>query len=187
MIVLALLLAAPAAAADPTMVSEFAKTCVASRTKAALIDALSVHGWKAYATVAQSHLAREISLVSPMLQAQGLASDYTIYSFDRDGRHLELALSETRRPVGGDRKLIGCSLYDFAAVQPIDAATLDAFAPTVVGQPSTLEDVHIEKWGNAFGQGSGMRAVFVPPSSSLKSQTGFSGMMLGTHFLDKAD
>jgi hypothetical protein len=111
MIFLAFLLASPLGALDPTIVSEFGKTCVASRTKAALTSALSTEGWKAYATMAQSHLEHEIAAVSPMLEAQGLASDYTIYSFDGGGRHLELALSETKKPMSGSRKLIGCSIY----------------------------------------------------------------------------
>jgi hypothetical protein len=34
---------------------------------------------------------------------------------------------------------------------------------------------------------SGMRAVFVPANSPVRAQLGFSGMMLGTHFLDTAE
>lgn len=184
MIFLAILLASPLVRANPTIVSEFAKTCAVSRTKAALTSALSADGWKAFAKVAKSHLGREIALVSPMLEAQGLASDYTIFGFDDGGRHLELALSETKKPVSGSHKLIGCSIYDFEAVQPVDRAKIDVFAPHVVSQQSILQDVQVEKWDSPFGRGSEMRAVFVPSSSPMKPQIGFSGMMLGTHFLD---
>jgi hypothetical protein len=187
MIFLAFLLASPLGEPNPTMVSEFGKACVASRTKAALTSALSTDGWKAYATIAESHLEHEIAAVTPMLEAQGLASDYTIYSLDGRGRHLELALSETKKPVSGNRKLIGCSIYDFEAVQPVDSPTIDAFAPNIVGQKGMLQDVQVEKWDSPFGQGSGMRAVFVPSLSPMKSLIGFGGMMLGTHFLDGTD
>jgi hypothetical protein len=122
-----------------------------------------------------------------MLEAQGLASDYTIYSLNDGGRHFELALSETKAPVSGGRKLIGCSIYDFEAVQPVDSAIINAFAPNIVGHRSALQDVQVEKWDNPFGQGSGMRTVFVPSASPMKPQIGFGGMMLGTHFLDGTD
>lgn len=187
MILLVLLLASSIGAANPIIVSEFERTCVASRTRAALESALSIEGWKVYPKVAESHLAREIELVSPMLEAQGLASDYIIYSFDSESSHFELALSETRKPVSGQHKLIGCSLYDFEAIVPVDSAAIGAFSPKIAGQRSKFQDVQVEKWDNPFGQGSGMRAVFVPVTSPMKAQLGFSGMMLGTHFLDQAD
>jgi hypothetical protein len=171
-------------AANADMVPEFSHTCVASKSIKALKDALAKNGWKAFPSLAASHLEREIKAVTPMLDAQGLSSDYVIYGRDARGKHLELALSETRKPVSGNRKLVGCSMYDFDATSPIDSATVSAFAPTTVGQKATTGDIQVEKWDNVFGEGSGMRAVFVPPASPMGAQLGFTGMMLGTHFLD---
>lgn len=179
-----LLYSAPSDAANADMVSEFSKTCVAAKSQEDLKSALGIAGWKAFATLSQSHLEREIAAVTPMLEAQGLASDYTIYGWDGGSRHLELALSVTKNPIKDGRKLVGCSMYDFAANTSIDSAIVSVFAPTITGQKSTLADVQIEKWDGAFGEGSGMRAVFVPPASPMKAQLGFAGMMLGTHFFD---
>jgi len=170
--------------ADANMVSEFNRTCVASKSMNGLKDALSIGGWKAFASLAESHLEREIAAVTPMLEAQGLASDYVIYWRDSAGRRLELALSETKKAVSGDRKLVGCSIYDFGAKSPIDSTTLSVLSSTVVGKKGTIGDVQVEKWDGVFGEGSEMRAVFVPASSAIRAQLGFSGMMLGTHFLD---
>jgi hypothetical protein len=61
---------------------------------------------------------------------------------------------------------------------------VSAFASTIVGQKSMIGDVQVEKWDNVFGEGSGMRAVFVPAASAMGAQLGFTGMMLGTHFLE---
>jgi hypothetical protein len=179
-----LLRAGPSAGANADMVPEFGHTCIASKSIKDLKDALAKDGWKVFPSLAESHLEREISTVTPMLEAQGLSSDYIIYGRDARGKHLELALSETRKPVSGDRRLVGCSMYDFDATSPIDSATVSAFAPTIVGQKSMIGDVQVEKWDNVFGEGSGMRAVFVPAASAMGAQLGFTGMMLGTHFLE---
>jgi len=187
MIALAFLLALSSAPANPVMISEFAKTCAASRSKQALISALAADGWKAIPALAQSHLEHELTMVAPMLEAQGLASDYTVYGLDTGGMHFELAVSETKKPIAGGRRLIGCSLYDFDATAPIDGASLEALAPATVGQRTAMGDVQIEKWDAPFGAGSGMRAVYVPAASPAKAQIGFSGMMVGTHFLDAAE
>jgi len=182
-----LLRAGPSAAANADMVPEFSRTCVASKSIKDLKAALAKDGWKAFASLAASHLEREISAVTPMLDAQGLSSDYVIYGRDTGGKHLELALSETKKPVSGNRKLVGCSMYDFDATSPIASANVSAFASTTVGQKSTVGDVQAEKWDNVFGEGSGMRTVFVPAASPLRAQLGFTGMMLGTHFLDSSN
>ena len=187
MIALALLLASSTAAANPVMIAEFAKTCAVARSMQMLISALAADGWKAFPSLAQSHLEQELTMVAPMLEAQGLASDYTVYSLDTGGRHFELAASETKKPIAGGRKLIGCSLYDLDATAPIDGASLDALAPATVGQKSAMGDIQIEKWDAPFGAGSGMRAVYVPVGSPAKAEIGFTGMMLGTHFLDAAE
>jgi len=184
--VILLLRGGPSAAASADMVPEFGRTCVASKSVSDLKKALAKGGWKVFASLAESHLEREISTVTPMLESQGLSSDYTIYGRDARGKHLELALSETRKPVSGQRKLIGCSMYDFDATSPIDSATVGVFASKIVGQNNTVGDVQFEKWDNVFGEGSGMRAVFIPPASPMGTQLGFTGMMLGTHFLDAA-
>jgi hypothetical protein len=168
------------------MVSEFGSTCVASTSFEGLKGALAKNGWKAFPSVAQSHLEREIAAVTPVLEAQGLASDYVIYGHDAGGRHLELALSVTRKPLARDRKLVGCSMYDFDANSALPSGTLNPFAAGVESQKSTMGDVQVEKWNNVFGEGSGMRAVFVPAASPVGDQLGFTGMMLGTHFLDGA-
>jgi hypothetical protein len=172
-------------AANVDMVREFGRICVAPKSLKELKAALVKDEWKAFASLAQTHLEREIKAVTPMLEAQGLSSDYTIYGWDVGRQHLELAVSETKKPVSGDRRLVGCSIYDFAATSPIDSAAVDVFAPTTVGQKSTVGDMQVEKWDNAFGEGSGMRAVFVPAASPMSAQIGFTGMMLGTHFLDR--
>jgi len=171
-------------AANADMVREFSHICVAPKSLKELKAALAKDGWTAFASLAKSHLEREIEAVTPMLDAQGLSSDYTIYGWDVGRQYLELAVSETKKPVSGDRRLVGCSIYNFAATSPVDSATVSAFAPTIVGQKSTVGDVQIEKWDNVFGEGSGMRAVFVPAASPMSGQIGFTGMMLGTHFLD---
>jgi hypothetical protein len=167
------------------MVSNFRRTCVAAKSLKDLKATLSTNGWKAYASLAKSRLEREIDAVTPMLAAQGLSSNYTIYGRDVGGQHFELALSETKKPIKDGRKLIGCSMYDFDAARPIDMATISSFAPSVVGQKTMIGDTQVEKWDNAFGDGSGMRAVFVPRASPMGAQLGFTGMMLGTHFLDE--
>ena len=183
-----LLHACPSSAANAEMVvQEFGNTCIASKSVKDLKTALAKGGWNIFASLSQSHLEREIDAVTPMLDAQGLSSDYIIYGRDEGGQHLELALSETKKPINGGRKLIGCSIYDFDATSPVDSATVKAFAPTIVGQKSVIGDVQVEKWNNIFGEGSGMRAVFVPAASTMSAQLGFSGMMLGTHFLDTAE
>ena len=179
-----LLRAVPSFAANADMVPEFARTCVASKSIKSLKGVLAKDGWKPFASLAESHLELEIKAVTPMLEAQGLSSDYVIYGRDAKGKHLELALSETKKPINGNRKLVGCSIYDFGATSPVNITTVGAFAPKIVGQKSQAGDVQIVKWDSAFGEGSGMRAVFVPAGSPLISQIGFTGMMLGTHFLD---
>lgn len=181
-----LLQVTPSVAANANMVAEFGRTCIASKSIKDLKNALSRGSWKVFPSLAQTHLQREINAVTPMLDAQGLSSDYAIYGRDAGGKHFELALSETKRPVSGDRRLVGCSMYDFGATSPIDSAAISAFAPKIAGQKSSLGDSQIEKWDNAFGDGTGMRAVFIPASSPMGPQLGFTGMMLGTHFLDRA-
>lgn len=171
-------------AANADMIREFRHVCVASRSLKELKAALAKDGWKAFASLAQTHLEREIKAVTPILKAQGLSSYYTIYGWDAGRRHLELAVSETKKPVSGDHRLIGCSIYNFTTTTPVDSATLNRFAPTTLGKRSMIGDVQFEKWDNAFGEGSGMRAVFVPVTSPISAQLGFTGMMLGTHFLD---
>ncbi len=179
-----LLRAVPSSAANADMVREFGRTCVASKSIKSLKGALAKDGWKPFASLAKSHLELEIKAVTPMLEAQGLSSDYVIYGRDVKGKHLELALSETKKPINGNRKLVGCGIYDFDATAPVDIATVSAFAAKIVGQKSQVDGVQFVKWDNAFGEGSGMRAVFVPAGSPIVSQIGFTGMMLGTHFLD---
>ena len=99
MIALAFLLASSSAPANPVMISEFAKTCAVSRSKQTLVSALVANGWKAFPTLAQSHLEHELTMVAPMLAAQGLTSDYTVYGLDAGGKHFELAVSETRKRI----------------------------------------------------------------------------------------
>jgi len=169
------------------LATQFGRTCAAAKSKAGLVAALGKEGWKPYATVAESHVAREIAAVTPMLEAQGLASDYTIYWLEGAGAHLEVAISETKKPLRDDHKLIGCSMYDFTRVGPIDDAELAILVHNIAGQKSSLADVSVEKWESVFGPGSGMRAVFVPTDSPMKDQLGFAGMMLGSHFLDGAN
>ncbi len=183
-LLLLLLRATPSIAANADMVPEFARTCVASKSVESLKGVLAKNGWKPFTSLAASHLELEIKAVTPMLEAQGLSSDYVIYGRDAKGKYLELALSETKKPINGSRRLVGCSIYDFSATSPVDSATVSAFAPKIVSQKSQAGDVQIEKWDSAFGEGSGMRAVFVPAGSPMISQIGFTGMMLGTHFLD---
>ncbi len=168
------------------MVSEFSRTCVASRSLSGLTNVLTKGGWKAFPSPAESRVANEIVAVTPMLEAQGLSSDYTIYWRKVGDRYLELAVSETKKPINGDRKLVGCSMYDFDANSPLDETTISTLAGTAVGQKSAVGDVQVEKWDRVFGEGSGMRAVFVPAGSPMGAQLGFTGMMLGTHFLDGA-
>src|SRR4051812_9215676 len=93
---LLLLRATPSTAANADMVPEFARTCVASKSIKSLKVVLAKNGWKPFASLAASHLELEIKAVTPMLNAQGLSSDYTIYGRDAKGKHLELALSETK-------------------------------------------------------------------------------------------
>lgn len=181
---LAFLLAAPVAQAD--MVSEFQNTCFLATSKRALAMALTDRGWKAFATLSESRLEREIAAVSPMLEAQGHASDFTIFHREVGGRRFELTLSETRKPVKEGRNLIGCGIYDFEAKAAVDAKVLDALVPNVVGQTRALGDVEIKTWQRPFGGDSEMRAVYVPSTSPVGPQLGFSGMMLGTSFIDGA-
>jgi hypothetical protein len=169
----------------PDLLTEFSRTCVPSLSLAALSKSLAAEGWKSVPN-SDGRIAGVIAAVGPMLDAQGLSSDYTTYALDREGRHFELAVSETKKPVADGHKLIGCSVYDFAAVSPVDPKAVEALAKGVTGEQSSLGDVRVEKWNNIHGAGSGMRAVFVPPNSQIKSQLGFTGMMLGTHFLDGA-
>lgn len=174
-------------ASNGDMVSEFSRTCAGSKSLKGLKDALAKGGWKLFASLAETHLEREIAAVTPMLEAQGLASDYVVYGRDAGGLHLELALSVTKRAISGDRKLIGCSMYNFDAVSPVDIRLISSLAPNSVGIKSTIGDVQFEKWEDVFGKNSGMRAVFLPADSPMRSQVGFSGMMLGTHFLDAVE
>ena len=176
----------PSVAANANMVAEFGRTCVASKSSTDLKNALARDSWKLFSSLAQTHLQREIKGVTPMLDAQGLSSDYVIYGRDVGGKHFELALSETKKPVIEGRRLVGCSMYDFDATSPIDSALISAFAPKIAVQKNSLSDAQIEIWVNAFGDGTGMRAVFIPASSPMGDQLGFTGMMLGTHFLDRA-
>jgi len=168
------------------MASEFAQTCVASRSIKELRAALTKRGWKLL-PLAQSHLEREIAAVTPMLRAQGLESDFTVYGLDVGPQHLELAVSQTLQPTKSGRRRIGCSIYNFDAAAPIDPAAIEALVPSTGGSKSILGDVQVERWPGPFGVGSEMRSVFVPPSSPMKDQLGFSGMMLGTSFLDAAE
>jgi len=124
--------------------------------------------------------------VTPMLKAQGLASDYVVFRLNAGGRNLELAVSKSKKALTKGRKLIGCSIYDFAAATPVTTNELEMLAGGVVGQKSVVGDVVSEKWDDIFGPDSGMRAAFIPMNSPIKAQVGFSGMMLGTHFLDGA-
>lgn len=176
--------ATQAIAVKQDMTSEFGQTCVASKSIEELRAALRARGWKLLPSLAQSHLAREIAAVGPMLEAQGLTSNYTVYSFDDGTEQFELAVSETVKPIKGARKLVGCSLYDFHALVSIDMGPIRAFAPAVPGERSVLGDVQAEIWKGAFGERSDMRAVFVPPDSPMKDSLGFTGMMLGTVRLD---
>lgn len=178
--------AAPAIAASQAITAEFGQICVRSKSSRDLKAGRTTRGWRLLPTLTQSNLERVIATVTPMLEAQGLTSNYTVYSLDSASRHLELAISETVKPVIGARKLIGCSIYDFGAVAPIDSATVQDFAPSSVGKRSFLGDVQVEKWTGAFGTDSDMRSVFVPQASPVKDQLGFTGVMLGASFLDAA-
>lgn len=184
MIILLSLLAA-SAPATASFLTEFGRTCVAARSLTDLNELLAKDGWKAIANK-NGKIAGVIAAVEPMLDAQGLSSDYHTYALDSGATHFELAVSETKKPVADGRKLIGCSLYDFSAVVSADSQQIEAFASGAAGQKSSMGDVSVEKWSNFHGPGSGMRAVFVPPNSQVKSALGFTGMMLGTHFLNGA-
>ena len=146
--------------------SAFKQTCAVATSYTGLISTLTSDGWTAYPSPEKSHLAKELAAVEPMLDAQGLSSDYTVYAHDANGRHLELAVSKTRKPLANGRRLIGCSLYDFAASEPIPADDLEPLANKAKGQASLAADVQIETWKNINGPGTDMRAVFVPPSSA---------------------
>jgi hypothetical protein len=184
-ILLSLLAAFAAVNPAPDLLTEFSQTCVPSHSLAELNQSLAKDGWKAIPN-AQGKIAGVIAAVEPMLDAQGLSSNYVIYSLNSGDKNFELAVSETKKPIANGRKLIGCSIYDFSATMPIDRQRVEALAKGIAGQQSAMGDVNIEKWNNLHGPGSGMRAVFVPPNSQVKSALGFTGMMLGTHFLDGA-
>ena len=184
-ILFSLFAASAVTAAAPDFVTEFSRTCAASRSLAALNESVGKAGWRSIPN-SEGTIAGVIAAVGPMLDAQGLSSVYTTFALDRNGRHFELAVSETKKPMADGHKLIGCSMYDFGASSPADRQSIEALANGATGQQSTLGDVSVEKWNNVHGAGSGMRAVFVPPNSQIKSQLGFTGMMLGTHFLDGA-
>src|SRR3954447_23862220 len=95
--------ATPALAANPDMTAEFGQTCVASKSIKHLKAALTTRGWRLLPTLSQSHLEREIAAVAPVLEAQGLSSNYTVYRLDTVTQHLELAVSETIKPIKGAR------------------------------------------------------------------------------------
>jgi hypothetical protein len=184
-ILFSLLAASTPASPAPNFLAEFDRTCVTARSLADLKQSLAKDGWKAIPN-SKGEIGGVIAAVEPILDAQGLSSEYQTYAMDSGDRHFELAVSETKKPVADGRKLIGCSLYDFSAVAPVDSQQIEAFASGATGQKSSMGDVSVEKWSNLHGAGSGMRAVFVPPNSQVKSALGFTGMMLGTHFLDGA-
>ena len=168
------------------MLTAFKEVCVKQQTFDELTEAAVHRGWKPYQNSSDSPLAHEFELVAPMLEQQGLASEVSFFSFNGDV-HFELAVTLTRKPTSGGQKLIGCSMYDLDAVTPIDSSALEGVAGSKGGARTTAGDIQAEKWDGFLGPNSGMRAVFVPKDSPYGAQLGFTGMMLGTHFLEGSE
>ena len=169
--------------AQSAMLSAFKDVCVKQQTLEELTDRAAQRGWKPYQNGSDSPLAHEFELVAPMLEQQGLASDVSFFKSGGDV-HFELVVTLTRKPISGGQKLIGCSMYNLDALTPIDNSALEAVAGPKGGIRSTAGDIQVEKWDGILGPNSGMRAVFVPKDSPYGAQLGFTGMMLGIHFLE---
>ena len=184
LVITALLAAAGQAPPSAEIVSEFTRVCVAPKSLREINDALVQDEWVAFIPVPESTLARIIDAVRPMLKAQGIASNYKSYARQIGPRHVELAVSETSNAITSGRKLIGCNMYDFAGRVAIDPKELAAATNGISEKSSEYAGMKIMEWKNPFGPGSGMRAVFMPQQSEFAKQAGFTGMMLGTHFLD---
>jgi hypothetical protein len=176
----------PSVDAQSAMLTAFKGACMKQQTYAELTEAVTKQGWKLYQNSSDSPMAHEFELVAPMLEQQGLASDVSFFSYNGDV-HFELAVTLTRKPISGEKKLVGCSMYNFDAVAPIENPALETVAGSNSGVRTTAGDVQVEKWDGFLGPNSGMRAVFVPKNSPYGAQLGFTGMMLGTHFLEGSE
>jgi hypothetical protein len=120
------------------------------------------------------------------MDAPGLSPEVKLYGRDQEGVHLEILV--TKRPPGPTERArdIGCRLYDFAATNPIPIDQLNSLAGGAQGQIGSLADGQTGTWYRVAGTTTTMRTTFVPSTSEIGKQLGFTGMILGTNFPDGA-
>jgi hypothetical protein len=177
--------ASPTPAANAA-ISAFQETCLPSRSLSELTDSLTNTGWKEFSSPSDSRLAVPMMQFKRAMDAQSLSPEVKLYGHDQDGVHLEILVA--KRPPGPTERApdIGCRLYDFAATTPIPIEQLNALAGGAQGQIGSLAGGQTGTWYRVLGTTTTMRTTFVPSSSEVGAQLGFSGMILGTNFPDGA-
>lgn len=185
------LTAAPALAAptayDLAFVDAFAEACVPQRLSypGTQQNALAT-GWTAVERSAHPELdtllgLSEAGALDPELF--DTAFEYQAYERPLEGQPHFLVVSRASAAIeaGGDPWInIGCYLYNFDAVAPIDPEPVTA----LIGQPisGSQIDMHLNAW--VWGPPCPMPRTgdtyltFVPEVSQYRDQTGFSGLVL---------
>jgi hypothetical protein len=183
--------AAPALAApsayDLAFVDAFAEACVPQRLSypGTQQTALAA-GWTAVERTAHPELDAMMAISEAAAQDPELfdvSYEYRIFSKPIEGtpHYLLVSRSSAAIEAGGDPWInIGCYLYNFEALEPIDPEPVSA----LTGQPiaNSQIDMHLAGW--IWGPPCPMPRTgdtyltFIPEVSQYKDKTGFSGLVL---------
>lgn len=179
-------LAAPTAY-DIAFVSEFSEACVPQRLsyEGTQQQALA-EGWQVAERTANAELDAMMAISEAAAKDPELfdaSFDYKIFSKSIEGQPHFLLVSRAGAAIEqGDDPwiLIGCYLYNFDALAPIDPEPVTA----LIGKPiaHSQVDMHIASW--LWGPPCPMPRTgdtymtFIPEVSQYKAETGFSGLVL---------
>lgn len=183
--------AAPALAAptayDLAFVSEFAEACVPQRLSyPGTQDNALAKGWTAVERSAHPELDAMMAISEAAAADPELIDatyQYRIFSKPIEGQPHYLLVSRAGAAIeeGGDPWItIGCYLYNFEALAPIDPEPVSA----LTGQPIANSQINMHINGWIWGPPCPMPRTldtyltFIPEVSQYKDQTGFTGLVL---------
>lgn len=191
LVLVAALGAAPALAApsayDLAFVSEFAEACVPQRLSyPGTQETALARGWTEVERTAHPELDAMMAISEAAAEDPELfdaSFEYRIFAKPIEGETHYLLVSRASAAIeaGGDPWInIGCYLYNFEALAPIDPEPVSA----LTGQPiaNSQIDMHINGW--IWGPPCPMPRTgdtyltFIPEVSQYKDQTGFTGLVL---------
>ncbi len=179
--------AAAAPLSDEAFLSAFAVACLDGYGDPALrAQAIAAAGWQTVPDDADPVLARMLAIARAGLRDAQEQDGYTggakVYGKDDGHEGPYLVTTELHMPDDGNGsfEIMGCYLYDFEAVTPLDPTPISARFDE---QPAEVEDqpgiIVSQSWPiEALDNVWELRSTFIPEGSPGVDVTGFAGRTL---------